>query len=114
MSVNEALVAAFYVDVNSAGDSGKVGTTRQAAVDGFGNPADATVGTYVYAIDADNNACTALVTAMNGDWIELHMDESTWQPFATEATLGRDDRVSLAGISPEDALRALLKTPPTP
>jgi hypothetical protein len=109
-------VAAFYVDVNSASDSGKVGTTRHAAVDGYGPPGRAQVGVYVWAVDSDDNACTALVTAVDGEWIELHLDESTWVPLESvvaEKPLGRDERVSFYPMKGDDVLRKLLRSPVT-
>lgn len=115
MSEDDSPVAAFYVDVNSASDSGKVGTTREAGLRRYSDPEKAEVGSYVWAIDADDNACTALVTAADGNWLELHMDESTWKPFAyrrEQDSFGRDDRISLVPLGPEQALRALLQTSP--
>lgn len=110
------LVAAFYVDVNSASESGQVATTPASMVEGLTvDPATVEVGQYVLAVDADENACVALVTARGDEWLQLHMDESTWQPLS-ELSKGwspwTDERVSLASVDPVEALRALLRTPP--
>lgn len=111
MLVDDSLIAAFYVDANSAGESGQVGTTLDAAVEGYATTTVG-VGQYVWAVDADNNACVALVTEVNGQWLELHMDESTWTPLlAVERPPGNDERVSLAPLDPAEALRALLRSP---
>lgn len=110
------LVAAFYVDVNSATESGQVGTTTDSMVDGLAvDAASIEAGMYVLAVDADDNACVALVTARGDDWLQLHMDEETWKPLA-ELSGGwsqwTDERVSLAPLDPADVLRAMLQTPP--
>ena len=110
------LVAAFYVDVNSASESGQVVTTAASVVNGLAtNPGSVDVGQYVLAVDADDNACVALVTARGDDWLQLHMDEETWKPLA-ELSGGwsqwTDERVSLAPLDPADVLRAMLQTPP--
>jgi hypothetical protein len=107
-------VAAFYVDVNAAGESGQVGTTREAVVGGYGQPGDVSVGSYVWAVDGDDNACVALVTRTEGEWLELSMDESTWKSLdaiRNDTARSGGDRVSLHGVDPLDALRALLRTP---
>lgn len=108
--------AAFYIDVNAAADSGLVATTFQSAVPAFRWSVDAVhIGDFVWAVDADDNACVALIRDMKDDWLELHMDESTWRPLAAipgySESATDTDRVSLAGVDPADALRALLRTP---
>lgn len=113
---DRSLVAAFYVDVNSASESGQVGTTTASMVDGLTvDPASVQPGMYVLAVDADENACVALVTARGDDWLQLHMDEGTWKPLA-ELSGGWshwiDERVSLAPLNATDALRAMLRTRP--
>jgi hypothetical protein len=113
---DRSLVAAFYVDVNSATESGQVGTTTGSMVDGLTvDPASVQPGMYVLAVDADDNACVALVTARGDDWLQLHMDEGTWKSLA-ELSSGwsqwTDERVSLAPLDPTDVLRAMLQTPP--
>lgn len=110
--VDEKPAAAFYVDVNSADDNGKVGTTPDSLVDGT-DVGPVMVGGYVWAVDADHNACQALVLQMTVDWIELSMDESTWRPLAELAGQSEsraDERVSLHGADPEDVLRAMLRS----
>lgn len=112
---DRSLVAAFYVDVNSATESGQVGTTEASVLANVQvDPKTVEVGQYVLAVDADDNACVALVTARQPGWLQLHMDETTWKPLA-ELSDGwsewTDERVSLAPLDPTDVLRAMLQTP---
>lgn len=114
MLVDDRPIAAFYVDVNSAAENGEVGTTRRSAVAGYGHADEVTVGSYVWAVDADDNACEALVTGIEGEWLLLHMNEETWQSVAS-ITDGlpnvRNAQVSLYGLDPRDVLKAMLQTP---
>lgn len=72
----------FYVDVNSADKDGKVGTTLLAALDEFDvERRGLHIGAAVRAIDADDNVCAAMVVNRKGMWLELQLDESTWQPL---------------------------------
>ena len=72
----------FYVDVNSADKDGKVGTTLLAALDRFDvERRGLRIGAAVRAIDADDNVCAAMVVDRKGMWLELQLDESTWQPL---------------------------------
>lgn len=113
MLVDDKPVAAFYVDVNAAGESGQVGTTLGAAVESVGDAKAVGVGQYVWAVDADDNACIALVTERQGEWFQLHMDETTWTPLKKVAVVrSGEDRISLHGQDPDDVLRAFLRTPP--
>lgn len=69
--------AAFGVDVNAVHDRGIVGTTRGSRVDSGDTPVG--LGSLVWATDADNKTCVALVTAIDHDWLELQLFESTWE-----------------------------------
>jgi hypothetical protein len=72
----------FYVDVNSASEDGKVGTTLLAALDGFNvERRGLHIGAAVRAIDADDNVCAAMVVDRRGMWLGLQLNESTWQPL---------------------------------
>ncbi|MDQ1391744.1 MAG: hypothetical protein QOF30_721 [Acidimicrobiaceae bacterium] len=72
----------FYVDVNAANEDGKVGTTLLAALDRFDvERRGLRIGAAVRAIDADDNVCAAMVVDRKGMWLELQLDESTWQPL---------------------------------
>ena len=100
----------FYVDVNSANEDGKVGTTLLAALDRFDvERRGLRIGAAVRAIDADDNVCAAMVVDRKGMWLELQLDESTWQPLPSAAG-HHDMSFSLGRLDPRDTLRALMRT----
>lgn len=113
---DRTLVAAFYVDVNSATESGQVGTTIESVLANLQvDPKSVGAGQYVLAVDADDNACVALVIDRGDKWIHLNMDESTWKPLSDYAdgwSSWTDERVSLAPLDPSEVLKAMLRTPP--
>lgn len=106
------LVSAFYVDVNAASESGQVPTTPDSTVDGLSvDDAAVKVGMYVLAVDADDNACVALVTDRGDGWLMLHMDESTWKPLSDYGTATVSDRAPGNGAAFEAFVKRLVAVP---
>lgn len=98
---------AFFVDVTAMDDDDRVGVTFDSLIPGpdYAAMDEPHIGTDVFAVDADNNVADALVVDKKHDWLQLQI-VSDWRSTGQQT----EGRVSLAGLAPTDALRALLQT----